>query len=599
MKTCVFIRRIIFSVSVLLFSSQLSALEQDLVLTDPANALQQYVDYEDNMFNMQHIVSLPGAGYNAHLYNLTSQKWLTDAAIDRRVWSHSLVIVVPDVVNIKTGLLFVAGDDNTDPLPDGGNPTIQIITQLAIASQSIVSAVFQVPNQPIVFENNAIPTKEDKLVAISWKNAINTGNFTNTAYLPMVKSVVKAMDGIQSVIADHGDYQIDNFVLTGFSKRGATVWLSAAIDLRVKAIAPGVIDFLNIVPSFEHHYRSYGEFSSAIEDYVELKITDDLRAPEFSRLARVIDPYAYLDKLHMPKFLLNSSGDQFFLPDSSRFYFNELQGENLIRFAPNTDHSLGNSITGVNDSLYSLLGWYQSVLYGIPRPEINWQVNHDELVAQTNQSPIAVKVWSAYNDASRDFRKESIGESWVSKLIPVNATGEYKVSLPQSDSGFHATYIEFIYPGLSGLPVTYSTQVYVTPDVYLFELDDFVFNPKSSAYWKWQIRFLLKGYDTEVQESDWLSYLPVPLFDGVVSDIDRANEVLTAGRKFSVDGRAQRECLATRLNIRAGELGWYSTVDLGGHLGEKPLWKHYKMAHDNVENLPFLSAYICYQLNKS
>ena len=594
-----FARKIIFSVSILLFSAQLSALEKDLVLTDPDTALLQYVNFQDNMFNMQHIVSIPGSGYTVHLYNLTSQKWQTDADIDRSVWTHSLVMIVPDIVNTKTGLLFVGGEDNTDPLPDGSDPTVQIITQLALASQSIVSAVFQVPNQPIIFENNDIPTKEDKLVAISWENAINTGNLINTAYLPMVKSVVKAMDGIQSAVSDHGEYQINNFVLTGYSKRGAAVWLTAAVDSRVKAIAPGVIDFLNIVPSFEHHFRSYGEFSTAIKDYVDLKITDDLRAPEFSRLAKVVDPFSYLDKLIMPKLILNSSGDQFFLPDSSRFYFDQLPGENLIRFAANTDHSLANSITGINDSLYSLLGWYQSVLYGLPRPEIQWQMNAGELQAQTNQTPVAVKVWSAFNNSARDFRKESIGESWVSSHLPISETGEYTVTLPKSDTGFHATYIEFIYTGITGLPVTYSTQVYVTPDVYLFDFDDSVFSPKKSSYWKWQLKFLLKGFQTDVQASDWLSYLPVPLFDDVVLDIDEAYEIMSPYRMLSAEGLAKRECLATRLNIESGELSWYSLINLPGHLGEKPLWQHYKLAHDNNENIPFLSTYICHQLNKS
>ena len=42
----------------------------------------------------------------------------------------------------------------------------------------------------------------------------------------------------------------------------------------------------------------------------------------------------------MPKFMVYAAGDQFFLPDSSRFYFDDLKGEKYLRYVPNTDHSL-------------------------------------------------------------------------------------------------------------------------------------------------------------------------------------------------------------------------------------------------------------------
>ena len=322
MKPLRFLITITYGLTLLLSSMQLYAIN----LADPEAALQQYIDHDDGQFNMQHLVSIPGAGYTAHVYQLTSQQWLTGNEIDRSIWTHNLVMIIPDTVATQTALLYVGGADNTDPLPDASNPTVQIITQLALGSQSIVSAVFQVPNQPITFNDEGLPRKEDQLVALSWKKAMDTGNYEYVAYLPMTKTVVKAMDGIQSVVSDHGSYQINDFVLTGFSKRGAVVWLTAAIDQRVKAIAPGVIDFLNIQPSFEHHFKSYGTYSSAIDEYVELGIINKIRSPEFDELVKVIDPYSYRDQLTMPKFILNSSGDQFFLPDSSRFYLNDLAG---------------------------------------------------------------------------------------------------------------------------------------------------------------------------------------------------------------------------------------------------------------------------------
>lgn len=583
------------AVLLLFLSCQLQAVE----LTEPETALETYLQQDDGAFNIQHLVSIPGAGYQAHLFNLTSQRWLTEAEVDRPLWTHSLVIIVPDTVNSTTGMLFVGDDDNDDPLPDGSNPVVQIITQLALGSQSIVSAVFQVPNQPLTFADDLSPRKEDDLTSYSWQRALDTGNYLWTAYLPMTKSVLKAMDGIQQVVPELGAYRIDEFILTGFSKRGAAVWLAASQDARVKAIAPGVIDLLNIVPSFEHHFKSYGAYSEAIQAYVDLGIMDKLRAPEFTDLAQVIDPYAYRSKLVMPKLILNASGDEFFLPDSSRFYLNDLAGDTLIRFAPNAGHSLSNSQTGVADSLYSLLGWYQTLLYGLPRPDIQWQISDGLLSASTSLPPASVRVWTATNPTARDFRVNTIGESWTSAAIEANDQGEYVTALAVSDQGFTATYIEFVYQGLGGFPVTYSTQVYVTPDIYPYTLHNPVFDPKPSAYWSRQLTAALKDRPADIDADTLQAYLPIPLFDDMIISLEDMSDALSIGhRGRDVSDRAERECLSTRLNIKLGEIGWYSSMDLGGWLGEKPLWAHYTRAHEAAEQgSPWLSSFICARIN--
>ena len=54
----------------------------------------------------------------------------------------------------------------------------------------------------------------------------------------------------------------------------------------------------------------------------------------------VEDPYCYRHRLTMPKYILTASGDQFFLPDCSQFYFDDLQGEKYLRTVPNADHGM-------------------------------------------------------------------------------------------------------------------------------------------------------------------------------------------------------------------------------------------------------------------
>src|SRR5690625_6463881 len=85
--------------------------------------------------------------------------------------------------------------------------------------------------------------------------------------LPMTRAVVQAMDIVTEYTRLKAGPEIENFVVSGASKRGWTAWTTAIFDDRVIAVAPAVIDLLNITPSFLHHWRALGEWSPAIADY--------------------------------------------------------------------------------------------------------------------------------------------------------------------------------------------------------------------------------------------------------------------------------------------------------------------------------------------
>ena len=61
----------------------------------------------------------------------------------------------------------------------------------------------------------------------------------------------------------------------------------------------------------------------------------------------------------MPKLIINATGDQFFVPDPSRLYFDDLPGEKHLRYVPNADHSMRQ--TDVDESV---LAFYRSIVEG-------------------------------------------------------------------------------------------------------------------------------------------------------------------------------------------------------------------------------------------
>ena len=116
----------------------------------------------------------------------------------------------------------------------------ELFVDLAERLATPVAVLRQVPFQPI------FGMREDDLIAHTFEQYVKTGEADWPLLLPMVKSVVRAMDATQVYATDSWDLSIEEFTVTGASKRGWTTWLTAAVDPRVTALAPMVIDMLNM-----------------------------------------------------------------------------------------------------------------------------------------------------------------------------------------------------------------------------------------------------------------------------------------------------------------------------------------------------------------
>ncbi len=182
--------------------------------------------------------------------------------------------------------------------------------------------------------------------------------------------------------------------------------------------------------------------------------------PRLKELYRIVDPYYNLERLDEPKFIVNASGDQFFLPDSSRFYFDQLKGEKLLRYVPNADHGLKNT-----DAIESIAAFHQLICSGKPRPEYSWTFQDDGSIrAVSKTKPAQVMLWQANNPTARDFRLKTIGPAYKGTELKPNAEGAYVSPVPANAAGWTASFIEFSYDVGSPFQLKLTTAVRVTPD---------------------------------------------------------------------------------------------------------------------------------------
>ena len=426
-------------------------------------ALDRYVKKPDATYKYEIVNTVKGEGYTTFIVDLTSQTWRTPEEVNRTVWKHWLTIVKPDRVATSTGFLFITGGSVGRKAPQSANVSY---TENALVTHSVVAELQDVPNEPLRFAGETRDRNEDGIIAYTWIKFMKGGDEEWPLHLPMTKAAVRAMDAISAIMAapEGGGVKVEKYVVSGGSKRGWTSWETAAVDPRIAAMIPVSIDTFNLERNFDHHYRVFGFFSEAVKDYEENGVMDWMGTTEFRKLQAVEDPYCYRERFTMPKYMIQAAGDQYFLPDSSRYYFDDLKGEKYLRYIPNTDHGLRNT-----DARESSLAFYQAVLTGTPRPKFSWKFEANGDIKVTSKTkPEAVKLWQATNPDARDFRLMTIGPAYQGSDLQDQGGGVYVAHPRAPAKGWTAYFVELTYPSGGKYPFKFTTAVRVNPDTEPF-----------------------------------------------------------------------------------------------------------------------------------
>ncbi|BBA33118.1 putative uncharacterized protein [Methylocaldum marinum] len=409
-------------------------------------ALEDYVNAPDAVYLWRYESETRETWGTLNRLELISQKWRGEQ------WSHGLLIAQPrELRNPGTAFFLITHD---------GSACIDLLRAAAEQAGAIAAAITGVPNQPLYGRS------EDALVAFTFDRYAATNDRTWPLLFPMVKSAVRGMDAIQEFAGRTLSVGIEKFLVAGASKRGWTAWLTAAVDRRVKAIAPMVFDMLNMKTQLRWTEKIYGQQSEYIHDYTDLGLHLALEDSPLHRLRVWVDPYAYRERYRMPKLLLLGTNDPYWTVDSLRHYWHDLPDPKFLFRAPNAGHGAGST----PEAKQTLASFFELVARDHPLPRLVWThtqpTNDTEMIqVETDAKPTAIRLWTA-ESSDRDFRNDV----WSSRgldLDPVSNGAATLVFTPCDKYRAYMVEIDLHTP--SGNPYQLSTEVRVLPDFAYIE----------------------------------------------------------------------------------------------------------------------------------
>jgi PhoPQ-activated pathogenicity-related protein len=415
--------------------------------------LAEYVSKEDPAYawSERRQGQIGGARYVE--LRLVSQNW-------RGVpWKHQLFLIKPSTATAQSrhALLFITGGSWRPELDDPNHEQripneAQLLSAVAEQLKSPVAILLQVPHQPL-FDGKY----EDAAIAHTFEQFLRTGERDWPLLLPMVKSAVRGMDAVEEYAQKHWSMDLETFTVTGASKRGWTTWLTGAVDKRATAIAPMVIDMLNMGPQMKHQVESFGGYSEEIDDYTQRGLQKHLASESGKTLTEIVDPYAYRRALTQSKLLIFGTNDRYWPLDAANLYWDGLEGEKHLLYIPNNGHGL-KDYTRIVGSLVAL---HDSTNGGKKLPKLSWKFENGSgrmrLEIASDEKPKEVQAWIA-SAPTRDFRNAQ----WESRPAQGNGDG-YVYDLPLPESGYSAVFGEAIFENGEAPSLYLSTNVRIVP----------------------------------------------------------------------------------------------------------------------------------------
>eukprot|EP01065_Artemidia_motanka_P051274 TRINITY_DN89_c0_g3_i1.p2 TRINITY_DN89_c0_g3~~TRINITY_DN89_c0_g3_i1.p2 ORF type:complete len:534 (+),score=180.00 TRINITY_DN89_c0_g3_i1:72-1604(+) len=481
-----------------------------------ATPLDDYVNRDDGEFkwtDTKHTITML-SGATGHLLNVTSQKWLNESIVtgpNGALWTHQALVIVPKHLKVTDrAVIYVTGNCNENPSPPKATDEEPIAVDIMAASTGSIGVVlFQIPNCHLVFESDPKKSRrtEDSLIAWAWHEFLVTGEPERLPFLPMAKGAMKAMQAVQEWAHEQSIAEIDGWMVSGASKRGWTAWMAGAVDCpscpKVVALAPIVPIVPTLGLDLHHMFKSYGGWTFAFTDYLDVNLTTYLDTQRFNDSMAIIDPInqPYLGRLEkIPKHVVVSSDDEFMMMEWTNIWWNKMLGEKHLTIANNAEHSM---ITGVPELLKTVINTIASVWHGGSRPTWDFDANQETGVITVKIPPtqkhgkVVLRHANTFSTVRRDFRWARLANNntppcklpeihlkkpilfganclvpivWTGTTLNETEPGVYKASVPTRSAGWTGYYVEAYFASDQGLKTEYrlTTPGMVWPNTYPF-----------------------------------------------------------------------------------------------------------------------------------
>jgi len=410
------------------------------------NWLEQYVGMPDSAYGWESYGSQPNwAGGTMTDLVVTTQQW------HGYTWRHR-VRIYQNCPDTHPGwmLMFIDGGSG-EPRPgeyDGGDA---LGAAISAWSQIPVAILKTVPNQPLLGD-----LQEDALIARTFLNYMDDGDWTWPLLLPMAKSATRALDALQEYTAQNWEDPVENFIVSGASKRGWTTWLTGAYDggKRVKAIAPMVIDMLRIREQLTHQLEMWGYYSEEISDYTSTGLVNCFETHRGREVWRACDPFTYRMRNRMPKLLILGTNDPYWNADALNLYWEQLQGDKAVFYDPNCGHGLD-----YDYAVRTLAAFCRLQAAGSGLPQMTWEwVTAGDQATLTIHAPeaLAARVWTNTGD-TLDFRFLP----WTASDVTYATDGNFTFTVTRPADKNMIAFGECLFStgeGAAALPFNLSTQ---------------------------------------------------------------------------------------------------------------------------------------------
>lgn len=349
------------------------------------STLESYVKKGNQLFWSVISEKMLSDGSFESIINVSGLKWKGVA------WHNRVMIMIPAHIKYRNAAMMSLVSDFKEKRDD----LYAVMAARAQTNGIPFILICDEPNQPL------FDLKGTQLIFYTFERFVKTSQEDWPLLFPMVKSVVYSMNATQQYLeAKH--LSLEKFFMFGISKLGWVTYLTGAIDPRIFAIAPMAYDSLNFLKQLEHQLKNWSVNGKSILSDLGLTFSQAinlLNSEKGRKLMSLVDPYSYIEKLRMPKLIVDGTNDELWPVDAGSIYFYDLPGKNYVLYLPNKKHKIEYELSIVN----TVLAFFKSSLKNEEFVDLRWSYSDESLFITAEPFPISATGWMS-KSKTLDFR---------------------------------------------------------------------------------------------------------------------------------------------------------------------------------------------------